>query len=260
MKQSLTKFCAGVEDLGVVPRDSFLTQHQIIKRFMHQSCTITKLASPVSDLLGRDTFGFHYDAHMEVLSGSHEMGELMVKLNQDMPIVGTSLSEKQVDTSVTCALHSSESGVAGFTSLKRERSHEDLEEARADKRVKVESDDLRPVVEGPEISTAAPNDGADLSGLLNDLDDAGDSDLDDSELDENEFGVGSDLWPAADFDEWPAADLENGGHAHTPQFDTTTRASNVSSEQAQEGGDKAQADMSQVETVLDTGMLSLWLW
>ncbi|KAG0614600.1 hypothetical protein M758_6G189400 [Ceratodon purpureus] len=143
-----------------------------------------------------------------------------------MPIVYTSSSEAQIDASVAESLQGDKSVVDGCASLKR-RSQQCLEEARAEKRVKVESgvglscdsfyengvdiavplrsaegcqdrsrgdeltkeeDVFRPFV-GDDNPTAIGN-GADLSDLLRDLGN------DSEDIDDDEFGGGPPSQPA----------------------------------------------------------------
>lgn len=155
---------------------------------------------------------------------------------------------------------------AGCVSVKTERNQQDMEEARAEKRVKVESgEDAKPgedhvakerdhpqipLVQGAEVSTAAPSNYPGLAQLLHDLDDASDSDDFD-----DDFGVGSPLLPEALCEQWLGYGgiKESGVQAHSPQAaETVTTAQGSSSEHARTddaiGTLKVQAHTPHAET------------
>jgi hypothetical protein len=171
--------------------------------------------------------------HEKTLAALHENWELVIELNIDMPIVGTSSLEKQIDASVAESLQGDKFTFNGCTFLKR-RNQQDLEEARVEKRVKVESevglscksfnengvdptvpfggvegcqdtsvdyeltkgkDDMTPFVQGYENSTPVGN-GTDLSDLLRDLDDSSDSE----DVDDDEFEGDQSSWPSLEAD------------------------------------------------------------
>ena len=171
--------------------------------------------------------------HEKTLAALHENCELVIELNIDMPIVGTSSLEKQIDASVAESLQGDKFSFNGCTFLKR-RNQQDLEEARVEKRVKVESevglscksfnengvdptvpfggvegcqdtsldyeltkgkDDMTLFVQGYENSTPVGN-GTDLSDLLRDLDDSSDSE----DVDDDEFEGDQSSWPSLEAD------------------------------------------------------------
>lgn len=173
--------------------------------------------------------GAHTEANMELgfsvdlkAGNSCEKAELVVKSNIDMSILGSPSSEKQIGASMPESLR--RQIVNGCTSLKR-TSQQDLEEARTEKRVKVESDvdlsrnslnngvdpttppiavegcldtslidelitekdDFRPFVQGDKNSTAVRTD---LDDLLKAFDESGDSEGDD----DGDFGGDPSSW------------------------------------------------------------------